>query len=358
LARQIAGGPAEAVAVSPLLQRHIMPRLYSLVRPLYGGSTSMISIFSDGGFVCSSRAVGLPVVGGLFDRAPGMERRSGQPHFSQLSLASSSNGFCANLSQAGTKTRPWGLSESATPPTLLSFCGGGVFMWWQLGVAKLLRERYDLSRTQMIGASGGAIAATLTACGVSAEAAVAEAMSLAASRGLLDTPLGTLGVWGKQLRDWLHAVLPPEAANLCGARVRLLVTELPRFTQRALGGFTCRDDLIDVNLASAHVPFVLDYRLATWCRGRWVLDGGIQDWLLRSRSRAISQEGAILIDHHADAALACKRMDLAQPLRMDVILALVDQGYRYGERQADEGQYARLRPLPGDAAAAPLVSPR
>ena len=168
---------------------------------------------------------------------------------------------------------------------VLSFCGGGPFLWWQLGVAKLLRERYDLSRTHMLGASGGAIAATLTACGVSAEQAVQRAHALAVERGLMDRPLGTVGVWGRQVRDWLNDILPHEAAELCRERVRVLVTDFPALRERKVGDFTCRADLTDAVMASAHVPWLMDYRFTTYFRGRLVFDGGLWDWLCQARAR-------------------------------------------------------------------------
>mmetsp|Transcript_19472 Transcript_19472/g.46473 ORF Transcript_19472/g.46473 Transcript_19472/m.46473 type:complete len:340 (+) Transcript_19472:200-1219(+) len=228
---------------------------------------------------------------------------------------------------------------------LLSFCGGGVYFWWQLGVSKFLREHYDLSKTKMLGASGGAFAATLTACGVSAEMAFASALRQAQERNLLDKPLGMLGVWGQQLRDWLHELLPPEAADLCRERVQLLVTEFPLFKELALGNFKDRWDLIEVNMASAHVPLVLDYRLTALCRGRMVIDGGMKDWIFRSRSKAIAVEGAVMIDHHDDNRLVSKRMDMSKPLSSDAVRLLIDTGYDYGVRQESLGKYDHLDPL-------------
>ena len=42
---------------------------------------------------------------------------------------------------------------------------------------------------------------------------------------------------------------------------------------RSISSFRNREDLIDVALASAHVPLFLDGRVAARCRGRWCIDG-------------------------------------------------------------------------------------
>lgn len=212
-------------------------------------------------------------------------------------------------------------------------------------MAKYLRERYDLSKTHMLGASGGAIAATLTACGISADQALQTARAMALERGLLERPMGVVGVWGRQVRDWLEHMLPQEAAELCRERVQLLVTELPSFKEKAVGNFTCPRDLTDVIMASAHVPWLMDYRFTTYCRGKLVIDGGLKDWLFRSRSKAISVEGAVMIDHHRDEFLGDNRLDLSKPLSFERIQLLIDHGYHHGRREEEMGVYAHLDPL-------------
>lgn len=98
-------------------------------------------------------------------------------------------------------------------------------------------------------------------------------------------------------------------------------------------------------MASAHVPLVLDGRLAARCRGRLVLDGGAADWLTRRRGPAIARRGAILIDHHDDASLPTKRADLSRPLRAEAVQELIERGYAYGGRAEAAQKYATLAPL-------------
>mmetsp|Transcript_8118 Transcript_8118/g.23288 ORF Transcript_8118/g.23288 Transcript_8118/m.23288 type:complete len:328 (+) Transcript_8118:589-1572(+) len=284
-----------------------------------------------------------PGAGTLLSSALSIQVTSMAPLVAQLSRTTFTSAWNFSLASSHVHQKD---SQAAERLKLLSFCGGGVYFWWQLGVAKYLRERYDLSRTRMLGASGGAIAATLTACGISAEQAIQAAKAMADDRGLLERPLGVVGLWGQQVRDWLNDVLPHEAAELCRERVELLVMDFPRFKERAIGGFTCRTDLTEVIMASAHVPWVLDYRFTTYCRGRLVIDGGLKDWLTGIRSKAIAVKGAVLIDHHTDKFLDSRSIDMSKPLSFAQLQKLIETGYDHGRRQEASGAFSHLDRLP------------
>jgi predicted acylesterase/phospholipase RssA len=93
---------------------------------------------------------------------------------------------------------------------------------------KFLSERYDLCRMPMVGASAGAIAATLGACGVDPATAVEHAHRLSFTIGIWDAPAWAFtGRWGTFIEQWLRDLLPPNAADICRGRVTILVTTLP-----------------------------------------------------------------------------------------------------------------------------------
>lgn len=87
------------------------------------------------------------------------------------------------------------------------------------------------------------------------------------------SPLKQYGIWGDIIRSWLHEVLPGHAAELCSNRVNLLITRMPWLVAQSINQFTSKADLIDVILASAHVPFILDGKLQTRVRGVPCIDG-------------------------------------------------------------------------------------
>ena len=100
---------------------------------------------------------------------------------------------------------------------------------------KYLTEHYDLTKVPMAGASGGALASVLAACGVPADRAFQRAYDLSLTHGIWDRPLGLVGVWGALIEEWLDDLLPDDAAERC----RCVEAECVRASSgrgRALGG--------------------------------------------------------------------------------------------------------------------------
>lgn len=105
------------------------------------------------------------------------------------------------------------------------------------GAMKYLAERYDLTKIPMVGASGGAIAATLAACGVDADRIMQHAYDLSIQHNIWERPLGLLGVWGSLVEQWLDDLLPEDAHERCRGRITIIITKLPDMGQ--VGGW-CR----------------------------------------------------------------------------------------------------------------------
>ena len=137
---------------------------------------------------------------------------------------------------------------------MLLFPGGGIFFWWQAGVIAALAERgYDFRNSRSMGASAGALAATLATCGVDMDEAFDRAA--AASTDLFDRgPWALQGVWGGIIRQWLDDLLPYDAAERCSSRVHILTREAPCLHTRVVSSYADRDDLIHANMASVHIP--------------------------------------------------------------------------------------------------------
>ncbi len=73
-------------------------------------------------------------------------------------------------------------------------------------------------------------------------------------------------------------------ARCSGGHLALLVTSLPFLRSTAITEFRSDMDLVDVAMASSHIPGVCDPRLWVNCRWRPVVDGGL--WWLLKRSTA------------------------------------------------------------------------
>ena len=104
------------------------------------------------------------------------------------------------------------------------FPGCGKYFHWELGVAQYLNEHYDLSNTDFIGASAGAIASVFAACNIDPTRSTNLTVELMNKYNVYDRNLGLVGVWGKIVAEWLDLLLPENAAELCDDRVSKRIT--------------------------------------------------------------------------------------------------------------------------------------
>jgi hypothetical protein len=201
-----------------------------------------------------------------------------------------------------------------------------------------MARHFDLSRVRLRGASAGGLAVTLAACGVPAHAALDAAADLADAHGVFDRPLGLAGVWGGLVRDWLHSLLPPDAAARCGGRLSLVVTAVPSLRLRSLDCFATKDELVDACLASAHVPFFLDGRpFATYKRAP-VLDGSLYDFLLGNNSALLTSDDAYVLDYcHDDALQVGGKLAFLSNVDSASARRLMEAGAAYATRQLEAG---------------------
>lgn len=202
-----------------------------------------------------------------------------------------------------------------------------------------LQEHYDLSRVQMIGASAGALVATLAICDVDLDLALQKANEMAQKEQIWDRPLGLAGVWGRLVRQWLDDLLPANAAANCRDRLKLVVTEVPSFKTAYTENYTSRDQLIDATMASAHIPFFLDGRAFCVYGGKKVIDGSFSDFLSKSNSELLLCDGdAFVVDYYDDTELQFGRFDFLKLRDYEEIVGLIEKGYKYAERAHQAGE--------------------
>mmetsp|Transcript_5086 Transcript_5086/g.17117 ORF Transcript_5086/g.17117 Transcript_5086/m.17117 type:complete len:295 (+) Transcript_5086:71-955(+) len=228
------------------------------------------------------------------------------------------------------------------------FPGGGIFYYWQAGAATYLAENYDVSRLELVGASAGALTSTLLACGVDFNAATEEALRLSRAANLWDRPLGLVGVWGSLLRTWLEEVLPADAHERLDDRVFLTVTAVPSLRQELVTTFRDKEDVVQANLASTHVPWLMDGKPYTKWRGRRVLDGSLW-YFVRKSQRAVTvppDVSPVYLDYgeHEEFMRGMQNgaFDLVDP---EALWVMMEAGYSYMQAQDQAGQL--LRPLDG-----------
>ncbi|PNW69670.1 hypothetical protein CHLRE_26g756847v5 [Chlamydomonas reinhardtii] len=174
-------------------------------------------------------------------------------------------------------------SRGAVEPAFsLSFPGCGVMLNWQLGVLKGLSRHVDPMEVPLLGSSSGALTAALGGCGVGPEAAAEELLRLMCEQRVAQRRLGLIGRLGSLTRTWLDRVLPDNAgALLSRGRTTVLVTQLPRLQTQHISAFGDKQDVVEVVMASAHLPLVLDGSWYATCRSAPAIDGGLWWWWRR-----------------------------------------------------------------------------
>lgn len=247
---------------------------------------------------------------------------------SSPSSASSSDGEEGDATDVPDRRPP------ARPPFSLTFAEGGIFFWWQLGVANALHQqaenRCGIPCASFTGASAGAIAAVAMACGLHPEKALAKGQQLAVDNGEYNRPFPLLCTWGPLIRQWLETLLPEDAAERCSGRVGLIINPLPNLHPIRVTSFTSREDLIDCCMAAVHLPWVLDGQPYARFREHRCIDFAIfTHW------RHVHATDNIVV-HTDDTQLASKfatdRLAFLRLLSPTALLDLIALGRRFGEQ--------------------------
>ena len=165
-------------------------------------------------------------------------------------------------------------SENEDAP-VISFNASGWLMIFQSGVVAMLQEATELGDVQLHGTSAGATVSAAILCGFPGQQA-AEAMCQDERKSRQDfkamVPLMKAG---------LERLVPTDAAELVNGRLSVVCTEVKslcplRFDTAAFRQFACRDDVVGLLSATAHVPVLGGY-LPHLHKGRWLYDGLFTD---------------------------------------------------------------------------------
>ena len=228
----------------------------------------------------------------------------------------------------------------------LAFLGGGIFFYWQAGVITYMREQgYDLSEASSTGASAGALAATLTACDVDFYEATDLALQMARDAGVWDRSGGLQGIWGPMIRDWLDILLPQDAV-LRMNNTSLLVTPIPQFGKQRISTYTDRQDVIDCNMASVHLPLFLDGKWAAQFRSGPYVDGSFLS--NQADYEPTNNRETLYLSHRNDERYRAKGLlSFVNAVNPEGIYEMIEDGKAYAKILDEQGclsKFPRTRP--------------
>lgn len=250
----------------------------------------------------------------------------------------------------------------------LVYPGGGIFFWHQAGSVKALARRLDLANTPCVGASAGALAATLAVNNADMDIALESALRLSHEAGVFDRgPWGLAGIWGPIIEQWLDELLPLDAAARCSGTTRIMVNEVdlslpPRLRCTSVTEYVDRPELIAgappaapsvaarrnsystptlivcarlaANLASVHVPLFIDGRWTAPFRGLRCVDGSFS---LGGAETPLAHSGggpSVRISAEDDARMRAKYSRAGDFLRLSGMDA-VREMMQWGEEHVD-----------------------
>jgi len=225
------------------------------------------------------------------------------------------------------------------------FPGGGIFFYWQIGVVQYLRDNnYNLDNTSLAGASAGALSATLTATNVDFVKATELALQLAREAHVWDRPLGLQGVWGSLIEGWLDELLPNDAPSIVNERLALLITPVPSFGKTRVTTFENKEELIQANMASVHLPIFLDGKLTNNFRNKPHIDGSVfakqTDYFVD-----YDENDILTIDWYRDPVMNEKSNDFVKLVSEDGIWGMLEQGKKFAIGMEERGEFELLHKL-------------
>jgi hypothetical protein len=168
---------------------------------------------------------------------------------------------------------------------------------------------------------------------------------MSAEAGVWDRPLGLQGVWGGIVRDWLDQLLPEDAQDRVGDDgLHILVTPVPAFGKDRVSTFENREDLIDANMASVHLPWFLDGRWTSNFRGRPHIDGSFltqpSDYVSEDRS----ENPTLVLDFKRDPVMKDHASEFVKLVSEQTIWDILEQGKSHAKIMERNGEFDLLRP--------------
>lgn len=170
------------------------------------------------------------------------------------------------------------------------FTGGGIYFWWQAGVATYLLEDKNLKSTHLIGASAGSITASLLLAKADFQQAAKIAIRQVDEMKLWNNPTGLAGVWGPILEDFLQQLILPSSITDEDLK-RIHIAATPRFIFKGtkfLNNFETKEELIHAVLTSTHIPFFMDGKPWKAYKGKKYIDGSFWSFVLNKTPKLTS----------------------------------------------------------------------
>ena len=172
--------------------------------------------------------------------------------------------------------------KTKNPRAQIIFGGCGGLYSYELGIASILQEKFDLNDVIYSAVSAGSFPATLMALDMDI-ATLHQSWNLPFLKEVNSHIFGALGIWNNVVRKWTLPMLPEDAHVRCTSRLFLSMSYVnsiiytPRLKNCLVSEWLSKEDLLDGIMASSFVPLFDIGKLTSTFRGRRYIDGALSD---------------------------------------------------------------------------------
>lgn len=151
------------------------------------------------------------------------------------------------------------------------------------------------------------------------------------------------GIWGDLIHTWLDKLLPQDADVMASEKLHILVTPVPSFGKKRINKFETREDLINCNLASVHLPWFLNGDMTKALRGQSVIDGS---FLAKPADYFDSEKHvneALILDFKRDPVMRERSTEFVKVRKgKQFIWDILEQGRLYANIMDKHGEFRIL----------------
>lgn len=161
----------------------------------------------------------------------------------------------------------------------LVFSGCGGLYNYELGIASIIQEKYDLSNVVISSSSAGGFPALLITLEMNIMD-LFENWNIPFLKDVNTYFFGAIGIWNNIVRKWTLPKLQKDAYIKAKNRLFCSLTEVsftnkPHFTNHIITDWKSNEDLFDGIMASAFIPIFDIGKLTDIYRDKRYIDGGI-----------------------------------------------------------------------------------
>lgn len=126
-------------------------------------------------------------------------------------------------------------------------------------------------------------------------------------------------------------------------QLHILLTPVPSFGKSRISQFHNREDLINANMASVHLPWFLDGNLTSNFRGEPHIDGSFLSQTSDYFAPDYSEQPKLILDYKRDPVMKDRASEFIKVISKQKIWDILEQGKKHAKVMEREGEFDILK---------------